>query len=173
MKLVKENLSEAMSFEKTGDPMKGLNIGKDSTYVKEKKFEELQKQGIDFYLNYVNPEDNDKVKQRFIENIYDIETVIKKLKKLNIPIISISGSLGLDIKVEIFQIIDSQHVILECVSEDDAKMLIDIIKKLSVRDYDNFRIEKGETRLNIWKKSDTHKWLNELENNRKKYKILK
>lgn len=159
-KLVKEELNK---FEKNKDPMKSLDIGKDSTYLKEKTLEKLQNQGIRFTRL-----DDSETKERTLNNIFKIEKFINKLNKLDIEIKSVFGK---SIYVKCYNLIDSNRVILQCMSKKDANYLIEVIKKLVLQNnYDLTISDDDEKRLDI--NDITNNWLDEIEENRKKYNIV-
>jgi hypothetical protein len=159
-KLVSESLH---SFEKKSDPMKSMDIGKDSTYLKEKTIEKLQKQGIIF-----SRLDDTETKTKTLNNIFEIEKLISKLNNLNIKVLSVYES---NVYIKPYKVIESNYVMFECVSEKDAKYLIEVVKKFTPKNHDNFRIDNdGEISLRVGDK--INKWLDEIEENRKTYNII-
>lgn len=135
VKLVKENIS----FERSEDLKKSMKIGKESLYAKEKIYNKLIDEGISFYYT-----SNDDILNKYLDNIYEIEQVINKIRKLNIPINQVIyknfGSIAIQVKV--YGVLNNKEVFIECVSKEDAEKLIEEIKKYSFRDYENFSIEK-------------------------------
>ena len=94
VKLVKENIS----FERSEDLKKSMKIGKESLYAKEKIYNKLIDEGISFYYT-----SNDDILNKYLDNIYEIEQVINKIRKLNIPINQVIyknfGSIAIQVKV--------------------------------------------------------------------------
>jgi phosphopantetheine adenylyltransferase len=75
------------------------------------------------------------------------------------------------ISVKTVSVLRSNLVIADCASEEDADILIRAIKKFSVWDYDVFRKDKGDRMISIY---EGHLlWLDDLIENRKKYKSIK
>ena len=158
MKLVREyiNFTKSDSQEDFKDR---LGVG---------KIQELEKRGIYFHLDW---DKSGEERYKVIKYINEIEKYINKLELVgfNIKEMRISHSDGIHVKV--IQILDGNRVILECPTRGDAIILIDIIKKLSIHNYDNFKINEGETLIHFTKQTD--KWLNNIIENRKKYKNIK
>ena len=171
MKLVKESLNEINNFERSNDVHKTLDIGKDSFAAKELKFNEL-KNKYKFYLDY-DHEENIKAKQKYIENIYDIEIFLNKLESLNIEIIDISGAISLSIEIRIFAIYDSNYSVAECISEEDANLFISIYKKLTLKLQDAYKIDKSSKYLYLYQKEQFFNWVDELEKFKKDIGINK
>jgi hypothetical protein len=158
-------IKEFISFERGQDPKKSLDIGENSTYVKTEIFNALLKAGIYFH----DWDKTGKNKERIIKNIYIFKKLIDKLitAGLDINSIDLSHPDALDIKT--IQVLNVNHVIHHCLTEEDAYIVIDICKKYSISGRDNFSISTGTKCIYI---SDENEWLDNIIENRKKYKNL-
>ena len=154
MKIVKEDIN----FERNQDPKKSMDIGKESSYAKKQLFDKLDKK-VRFNLGR-EPEESMK---GLLDNIFEIEKAVEKLQKMDIKIEYISYFYGVSIQINVFNILDSNHVILKCLTEKDANILINIIKKLSYHSYDNFKIDSETFSISL---KDLN-WFDQLEKNRK------
>jgi hypothetical protein len=155
MKIVKENIN----FERGQEPKKSMGIGKESLYSKQQIFNKLEKVGIPFYHSS-NEKEEKYLMDQYLKNIYIIKEIIQKLQKLNVPIISIEGSTekSVGILIQVYQILDGNHIILSCITKEDAEYLIKEMKKYSFRNYENFSInDDGEEIIYIF----NIKWLDE------------
>ncbi|MDD5649226.1 MAG: hypothetical protein PHF86_02230 [Candidatus Nanoarchaeia archaeon] len=142
LKLVKE----ALDFERNQEPKKSMSIGKESLYIKQQIFNKLEKDGILFHHSS-DEKDEKYLMDQYLKDIYKIKEIIQKLQKLNIPIIIITGSAetSIGISIQVYQILDGNHVILSCVTKEDAEHLIKEMKKYAFRNYENFSIsDDGE-----------------------------
>jgi len=157
-------IKESISFNRNEDSHESLGVGKNTEAAKKRTLLNLEKQGLKFSY-YNDNEDNKLAIERYIKNIYEIEEAFNILKSLNINNIRITGIFGVSINIETYDIVDSNHVILHCVSEDDANNTIKILKNITIRSYDNFSIQKGDTSINL----NNINWFVDLIKNRKKY----
>jgi len=157
MKLVREhiNFKKPESKEEFKD---NLGVG---------KIQELEKRGVYFNLDW---DKTGEERNKVIKNIDVIEEYINKLESVGFDIkkIRISHSDGICVKV--IQVLDGNRVILECPSKGDAIILIDTILKLSIYNYDQFKLDDGEATIHFT--SQTDEWLNNIVENRKKYKNI-
>jgi len=160
MKLIREQLYE--KFTENTDPVKDLQIGKEGI------FKNLEKRGVRMWFQWDGGEEE---KKKVIENIVEIEGVVNKLIKAGFDIKDMEISHVYNIRVKIVQVIDSNQIIFHCATKEDAEILIGVTKNFSLWKYDNFRLGEGETTVSTH--PEHHKWLDDLIENRKKYKSLK
>jgi hypothetical protein len=167
MKLVKERLFE--KFTEDGDPIEDMGIGNIGIY------KELEKRGVRFHFDWGERtdrkiSDGEIEKQLTIKNIGQITEVINKLEDVGVKPSNIRISRHNSIMLlNAFQVISSNTVIAFCASIKDAAFIIDILKKFTIREYDNLTIDTGMTTVSI--DPEKHQWLDKLIENRKKYKI--
>lgn len=163
MKLVREHINE--KFEENSDPIKDLSLGKEGM------FRELEKRGVRMWFGWGNENGRNegiRNKQEVIENIVEITKLVDKLVEagFNPKMMSISHSDALEVKT--IMVIEGNSVIFHCATEEDAKMIINIAKAFSIWTYDQFRIGKGEKYVYV--DPEKHKWLDNLIENREKYR---
>ena len=171
-------INEAYGFERSNDPLKNLDVGKDSLSAKTHKFNELIKQGVKFF-DYSNnsKKDQEVAKEIYINRIYQIEKCLNKLKSVGAEIISVYASFGTPhIEVDSYRINNNNHIILQCLSKGDADKLLEMIKELSVeRHRKGIIVDKdNEISFNVYEdgfSEENEKFLNELKGVRKKYGI--
>jgi hypothetical protein len=159
VKLVREHINE--KFVENSDPVKDLQIGKEGI------FKDLEKRGVRMWFQWDGGEEE---KKKVIENIDKIEKVVNKLIEVGFDIKDMEISHVYDIRVKTVQVLDSNHVIFNCASKEDAEILINVAKNFSLWKYDNFNLSEGETTVSVH--PEHHKWLDNLIENRKKYKNL-
>jgi small-conductance mechanosensitive channel len=166
VKLVKENLTEAMSFEKNKDPRKSLDIGKDSTYSHEQVLQKLSEMGVKIHIDF-DPENRSKV----LENIYEIEKYVKEFIDLGVKPGDIEISYPDSVCIKGFTVKDSNNVLLHCLTEEDANIVMDTIEKFMINGT-LIEIDRSSMTpyIHFHKKNN---WLKDLKENRKKYMTLK
>jgi len=162
MKLVKEHIFEAFTDE--SDPVRDMHIGKEGM------FKNLEKRGIRMWFGWGAKEGQEE-KQKVIENIDKITQFVNKLESVGFDIKEMAISHRESIIVKTVEVIDSNHVIFNCATEEDANYLIKAAQKFSLWKYDNFTLGKGETSVSI--DPSQHAWLDNLIENRKKFKSIK
>jgi len=162
MKLVREHINEKFSSE--SDPVKDMGIGKEGM------FKNLEKRGVRMWFGWGDGEGQEE-KKKVIENIAEITKFVDKLVEVGFDIKEMSISNHDTISVKTVEVIDSNHVIFNCATGEDARILVDTAKKFSLWEYDNFHLGKGEDMIYV--NPEHHKWLDNLIENRKKYKLGK
>ena len=139
-------VKESIGFEKYRDPKKALDLGKDSQYAREKKLEELQ-QKVKFFEGTGQAGDNEGRLKVYLEKIYEIEECIDYLDNAGLTIDHITASFG---SVSFYlgnliEILDSNRVLFYSSTIGEAKFVIDILRKFTIRDYDNFSVREGKS----------------------------
>jgi hypothetical protein len=165
MKLVREHINE--KFQETSDPIKDMGVGKLGM------FKALEKRGVRMWFGWGERSDRpisegEEERLKTIENIAEITEVVDKLENVGFKVNEMSISRAAEISVKTVQVLRSQHVILECATEEDANILIDAIKTFSIWEYDIYNKSNGEVSVPI--NPEYHVWLHNLIENRKKYK---
>ncbi|MDD5649224.1 MAG: hypothetical protein PHF86_02220 [Candidatus Nanoarchaeia archaeon] len=157
MKIVKENIN----FERGQEPNKSLDIGIESRDARQTHFNKLEAEGINFF----HPGDfkENEIMKKYLDHIYEIEEIIRKLQKLQISIERISGSLTIYVKGFIIYDPINHKEIVSCFGENEAKYLFKELNKFSSKDHGKLEINSGE--ISIYMDRDYH--LDELEKNRK------
>jgi hypothetical protein len=157
MKLVKESIN----FERGQEPNKSLNIGRESPFVRQELFIKLEGEGIIFY--HPGGSREEEIIQKYLDRIYEIESYIRKLQKLDIKIERISGSLTIYVKGFIIWDSDLKREIVSCFGEKEAKYLLNELNKFSSKDHGELTINVGEIDLYL----DRNYNIEDLEKNRK------
>jgi hypothetical protein len=149
-------------FAEESDPIKDMKIGKEGI------FNDLEKKGVTMWFSW---EDGEIQKKRAIENIYEIKKTIDKLIKAGFKYNEIELSSSRRIRVTGIDVLKGNRVIFSCISEEDAQNIINVAKKFSVWDFDDFKTQESSFPVSIHIKD--HVWLDELIENREKYKNIK
>ena len=159
MKLVRENINE--KFTEDSDPVRDMGIGKEAM------FKDLEKR-VRIWFGWGDGEGEEE-KKKFIENINVITDLVNELEKAGFDVSKMSITHADTISVRCIEVIDSNHVIAYCATKEDANILINAFKKFAIWDYNNFSIDEGERYVKVY----SHEWLDDLIENRKKYKNIK
>ena len=140
-------VKESIGFEKYRDPKKALDLGKDSQYAREKKLEELQEK-VKFFPGNGQPGDNEGRLKLYLEKVYEIEECIDYLDNAGLTIDHITASFGSRITFylgNVIEILDGDRVLFYSPTIEEAKFVMDILRKFTIRDYDNFTYNEGKT----------------------------
>lgn len=171
---------EENNFIRSGDPIKSLNIGLESEAHKKKVFNNL-KTKILFIVNNSNPE------EKIIDNILILDIIAKKLNKLGVSYKNMIVYNNYEIRIKnSWQVISSNTVVSNCLSEEDAKNLFNAFKSFEPNEMDyntdlrgsfpgfeKFKIKNPDDTLGGPTFSETSiPFLDALAENRKKYKLL-
>jgi len=153
-------VKEHINFERGLDPKDAMETGLMTT---------MKNMGIHFYFEWGDG-DGKIEKERFIKQINKMYNFVEKLILVGVDPKEMSISSSSTIRIKIVQVLNGNHVIHECISTEDAKMLIDACIALSVEPYpDEYHISDGEKLVYLHK----HPWLDKLVQNREKYKSIK
>lgn len=163
--LVPRTLKESINFERNLDPKDSLNIGKNSLAVKTQIFNKLRQDGVRFNLTWDQTNENET---KVIENIYAIQDMVNMLYECGVEKEKMSLFHPDSINFEIIQIIDGNLVILECINKEDANIIMDVIRKFSINDYDNLKTGEGTNSIRFTENNE--RFLTNLKNNREKFK---
>jgi hypothetical protein len=168
MKLVRENIIFEKFVEKS-DSVKDMGIGKEGI------FKNLEKRGVRMWFGWGQREGQESEgeieKKKVIENIFEIEKLINKLIEIGFKSNDMSISHADGIKVKTIMVASSNWAIFHCVTKEDAEIMMDVIRKFSIWQYDNLHLTDGET--TIYVSSKYPEWLINIIENRKKYKNIK
>jgi len=139
-------VKESIGFEKYRDPKKALDLGKDSKYAREKKFEELQEK-VTFFEGTGRAGDNEERLKIYLAKIYEIEECLAYLDNAGLTVDHISANFGSVsfYLADLVEIMDSNRVLFYSATIEEAKFVIDILRKFTIRDYDNFSIKEGKS----------------------------
>jgi len=162
-KLVKESLLE---FHQTGDPLDSLNVGKNA-YI----LDELKEKGIRINLWDLTGAEKDRI----LKNIDKLLLYIEKLYELGTPYSSMEISHHYSINVKYWKVLESNTVIAQCLTEEDAKNVIKVLPNLIIPRSSNansFTYEFEEYTTYLYDNEVSDKWLENLENWRIKIKSI-
>ena len=165
MKLVREHINE--KFTEDSDPVKDMGIGKKAM------FNALEKRGVSMWFGWGEWTDGSKhegeeERLKTLDDIEYITSIVNKLEKVGFDVKQMRISRHNSIGVNTITVLRSQHVIADCASEEDADIVIDTMKKFTIWEHDIFRKSNGEKIISIY--PGHLKWLDELIENRQKYK---
>lgn len=147
MGIIRENIN----FER-GNPQKALNLG----FLKS-----LEKQGVRLFFDWGTPEEQEKTREKTLENMGEIEEFFSLLKKNGVDPKDMEISSHDCIEINNYQVLDGNHVIHQCLTEEQALGLIEECKKRSINRYDgNFNISRGKS--NIYFTKYLKEWLKNL-----------
>jgi hypothetical protein len=157
MKLIKEHIK----FERGLDPKQSMDIG---------LFKSLESLGIRFNFGWRDGE-GEIEKQKFINNINEMNKFIQKLISVGVDPEGMHISHSDTVEIKVVRVMNGNRVIHECISEEDAKMLIDACLALSIEGHpDQYHIDNdGEKIVYVY----AHPWLDNLLENRRKYMSIK
>ena len=161
MKVVKEHIHEA--FKEDADPIKDMKIGNIGIY------KDLESRGFKFHFTWDGGEEE---KRKAIDNMREIKKVIDKLVEVGCDIKDMQMSHAHDIYIMSKRILSGNRVIFECINEEDAQHIINIALKFSIWQYDNLHIGEGRDQVHVSIYPTQHVWLDNLIENRKKYKDI-
>ena len=160
---------ESISFERGKDPKEVLDIGENNLYVKTKLFNELEEKGISINLDWSS---TGIEKERTIENIYEFMKSIDKLLKAGLTYKDMEISHHDSINIKVIRVMAGNRVIHECLTKEDANILIKAIKNFTAgaNQKESIITDIGS---HFFYLEDNQKWLDDIIDNRKKYKSIK
>ena len=155
MKIVKENIN----FERGMNPKEAMGIG---------LYQSLKDKGVRFWFTYT---DGEIEEAKVLKNISEISRVVNKLIKLGVDPTEMEISRDFDISVAGWDVSRSNHVIHCCLTEDDAKSLINVLKHIEGAE-SAWNYSKGSTLSGLRIDFKNIDWLDKLEEYRKKLRNL-
>ena len=165
MKLIRESIS----FKRGAEPKETLDIGENSSYIKNKLFNELEKTGIAFNLDWSH---SGKAKEGVIDRIHEFLELIEKLLEAGLTYRDMEISHSDSINIRVIQVLNGNRIIHQCLTKEDADIIIKSMKNFSVDGNDGEEIHTsiGDKFLYLYRNQI---WLDNIINNRKKYKNIK
>lgn len=163
---IKESLFEKFSEE--SDPVKDMGVGKLGM------FKALEKRGVTMRFNWGDfikgKSEGQWEKEKVIENIYEITELVNKLEKVGFDVKQMEIRRSEQIYVTAITILRGNWTLFPCPTEEDAQLLIKLIKMFSIWDYDTFETTKSSIGESIPVNPKYHKWLDNFIENREKIK---
>jgi hypothetical protein len=120
---------QIFEFKRNTDPKTSLDIGKDSTYNKEKVYQSLVDRGVKFYFSW---DIDNKEYPKLLNNIYKLEEAVNLLESERLFPSQMQLSYHHRIEINSYRILDGNHFIFNCISEEDAKILIEVLKAFTI-----------------------------------------
>lgn len=148
-------------FAEDSDPVKDIGIGKLAM------FNNLEKRGIIMRFSWGDGE-GEKAKQKVIENIVKVTKIIDKLEKIGFNTKDMFLSHSDSVSVSTYQILKSNYVLFDCPTEEDANIIIDVLKKFSIYEKDIFSVRKDRDII-YYNEPGFSEWSKNIISNRKKY----
>ena len=158
MKIVKESIN----FKKEVNPTAAMGIG---------LFKKWENLGIHFWLGW---QDGPQEKQKILDDPEPMRYFIDKLIELGVDPKDMSISRANSIDIAPYQVLNGNRVLHQCLTEEDANMLLKTLKKFEP-ELNNWSITKGNNLSGLYIKiyeRDLPNWLESLEDNRKLYRAL-
>jgi hypothetical protein len=159
-------VKESISFERGKDPKETLDIGENSIYVKTEVFNKIANSGVHIRLDW---DQSGKEKERLIKDIYLFKELIDKLIKTGVSTNEMEISHHDSISIKTKQVMNGNWAICHCLTEEDANILIKAFQKFSINSRENFSMSEDSKYIYVY---DKNEWLNDIIENRKKYKNL-
>ena len=157
MKLIKETIN----FERGKDPKESMNIG---------LMKALENKGIRFWFGWGNGE-GEIEKQKFLKNINKMNSFIDKMIAVGVDPRKMFISHADTVTINVIRVMNGNRVIHECVTNEDAEMLVKACIALSIEAYpDQYAIDMTDNEKIVYVYS--HPWLDNIVENRKKYKSV-
>jgi hypothetical protein len=153
-----------VNFERGQDPIKAMDVGNTSKTARLQKIEELKQRGVKVWFGWdTEGKDTDKV----LKFVYDIEKLINKLETVGVKTSDIEWSSADSLDVRTVRLLDSNHVIFECLNRKDAEIIATVCRKFAINQYDNLNIDEDRSKKSVYVHG--HAWLDNLIENRKKF----
>lgn len=159
---------ESLSFSRGEDPKKSLDVGDDSVVVKKRIIKSLIEKGVTFF-------DFEKKFEHFIEHAKEINWFINKLVDVGIPYENIECNNVTSFSIATWIVLNSTYVLATFMTEEDAKIFVDVYSKFAIETYNSLTIEqrgKGSLSSHISPSENIMNVLYNIVENRKKYKSI-
>lgn len=157
-------IHETLGFNEDSDPVEDMGIGNEAI------FQDLKRRGIRMeFVSYLS-KDGPQNKEELIKNIREVEKLVNKLVEVGFDIKKMKLSWSSRILVNTYAAVTPVGY-FHCATEEDAQIILNTVKKFSMWDNNVFDIREESTW--VYMDPDRRQWLDNLIENRKKYKNIK